>query len=405
METLLRASILEPLSKASFPMVLSAGLSAATRLNLPVAIWRLPYESTTHLLISLQPSRKYQRMPLDELGKGFVFAPFDLEHQKGLCLPADILLSFKEEKWQVNIDNQAPILLRKQWEAQFHQQLRTEDKATYHAIALPEASKNSYRDLVAQCIEAIQHKSFEKIVPAREVSFPLPEGFDVISTFLNLSQSYPSAFASLVSTPETGTWMGASPEILIAQESNIFSTTALAATQPYIESKELKDTAWTQKEIEEQAMVSRYIINCFKKIRLRDFTEKGPRTVKAGHLLHLKTTFEVDIEQTNFRELAAVMLELLHPTSAVAGMPKYAAKTFLEAHENLDRQFYSGFLGPVQMEGDSHLYVNLRCMQIDKTIARLYAGAGVTADSVPEQEFLETEMKFQTMLNILSAQS
>ena len=405
MDTLIQTSLLDALTKAALPRVLSAGLTAATRLNLPVAIWRLPNESTTHLLISLHPARKYERIPLDEVAKGFVFAPFDLGNKRGIYLPADILLSFKAKKWEVNIANKVPPQLRKQWEEQFQQQLENKEIANYHSIDQLQPAEPDYRGFIAQCIEAIRLKNFEKIVPAREVAYPLPQGFDSITTFLKLSQAYPAAFASMVSTPDTGTWMGASPEILIAQENNTFSTTALAATQPYVEGKELKDTAWTQKEIEEQAMVSRYIINCFKKIRLRDFTEKGPRTVKAGSLLHLKTTFEVDIEQTNFRELAAVMLDLLHPTSAVAGMPKHSAKAFLETHEQLDRQFYSGFLGPVQMEGDSHLYVNLRCMQIDKASAHLYAGAGVTADSIPEQEFLETEMKFQTMLNILNLDS
>lgn len=402
METLFQAPILESLSKASSSKALTAGLAAATHLHLPVAIWRLPNETTTHLLISLQPTRKYHRMPLDDLRKGFVFAPFDLVHQKGLFLPGDIILSFKQKKWEVIIDNEAPLMLRKQWEELFQKRLAATEKTVYHTIPQTDSIKHDYRELVARCVEAIHQHRFEKIVPAREVSFPLPEGFDIISTFLNLSEAYPSAFASMVSTPETGTWMGASPEILIAQENNTFITTALAATQPYVEGKDLKDTAWTQKEIEEQAMVSRYIINCFKKIRLRDFHEKGPRTVKAGHLLHLKTTFEVDMKQTNFSELSAVMLELLHPTSAVAGMPKQEAIAFLEKHENIDRQFYSGFLGPVHMEEKSHLYVNLRCMQIDKTTTKLYAGAGVTADSFPEHEFLETEMKFQTMLNIFS---
>ena len=94
-------------------------------------------------------------------------------------------------------------------------------------------------------------------------------------------------------------------------------------------------------------MVSRYIINCFKKIRLREFKEIGPKTAKAGNLVHLKTTFEVDTEATNFQELGTVMLELLHPTSAVAGMPKDAALQFLEKFEGLEREYFAGYLGPV----------------------------------------------------------
>ena len=76
-----------------------------------------------------------------------------------------------------------------------------------------------------------------------------------------------------------------------------------------------------QKDIEEQALVERYVISCFKKIRLREYDEHGPKTMIAGNVLHLKTEFEVDMVATNFPQLGSVMLNLLHPTSAVCGMP------------------------------------------------------------------------------------
>jgi isochorismate synthase len=144
-------------------------------------------------------------------------------------------------------------------------------------------------------------------------------------------------------------------------------------------------------------------VDCFKKIRLRDFKEKGPRTIVAGDLLHLKTEFEVNMKETNFPELGTVMLELLHPTSAVAGMPKAPALAFLQKNEGFDRSFYSGFLGPIQVEDKSSLFVNLRCMQVLKNEAILYAGAGVTEDSNPEKELEETGLKFNTILNILNS--
>ena len=180
---------------------------------------------------------------------------------------------------------------------------------------------------------------------------------------------------------------------------------ALAGTQRRDIDKPISDTAWTQKEIEEQALVSRYIINCFKKIRLREYEEKGPKTIIAGNLLHLKTEFEVNMKETNFPELGTVMLELLHPTSAVAGMPKEASMAFIKEHEGIDRSFYAGYLGPIQNEQKTSIFVNLRCMQLLESNAVLYAGAGVTEDSVAQKEFEETEMKFNTLLNILNSAS
>ena len=197
--------------------------------------------------------------------------------------------------------------------------------------------------------------------------------------------------------------MGATPEVLISVDrQKTFKTVALAGTQKREINKPISEIAWTQKEIEEQAMVSRYIINCFKRIRLREFEEKGPKTIAAGNLLHLKTSYEVDMSATNFPQLGTVMLDLLHPTSAVAGMPKETAYAFIKAYEPFDREFFSGYLGPVNVEEKTDLFVNLRCMQLLRQQAILYAGAGVTEDSNPEKEWQETDIKFNTLLNVLN---
>jgi isochorismate synthase len=96
------------------------------------------------------------------------------------------------------------------------------------------------------------------------------------------------------------------------------------------------------------------------------------------------------------------MISLLHPTSAVCGVPRDTALDFIGQYENYDRSFYSGFLGPVNMDGESHLYVNIRCMQLFQHQAFLYAGAGVTRESKPEKEWEETEIKINTLMDLLT---
>ena len=95
--------------------------------------------------------------------------------------------------------------------------------------------------------------------------------------------------------PHVGTWIGASPETLIETKGDIFTTMSLAGTQKATGDNPLKSVAWTQKEIEEQALVSRYIVSCFKKIRLREYEEHGPKTVLAGNLLHLRSDFKINM--------------------------------------------------------------------------------------------------------------
>jgi isochorismate synthase len=230
----------------------------------------------------------------------------------------------------------------------------------------------------------------------------MPDGFNPAEVFVELGKSYPNAFVSFFAIPQVGVWMGATPEILVSVDRHqIFRTMALAGTQAKGTLTNLQQATWTQKEIAEQAMVSRYIINCFKKIRLREFEENGPRTVAAGKLIHLRTDFEVDMRATNFPQLGTVMLDLLHPTSAVCGMPKPAAMEFIATHEHYDRALYSGYIGSVNISGESHLFVNLRCMQLQANSLILYAGAGITEDSIPEKEWNETEMKCETMLQLI----
>jgi isochorismate synthase len=104
----------------------------------------------------------------------------------------------------------------------------------------------------------------------------------------------------------------------------------------------------------------------------------------------------------NIKKLAAELLLKLHPTPAVGGIPKNASLEFIKANEGYDREFYSGFLGPMDPKKGSRLYVNLRCLQLLEKDALLYAGAGITAGSNPESEWDETEHKLRTLLHPLS---
>ena len=200
--------------------------------------------------------------------------------------------------------------------------------------------------------------------------------------------------------PGEGLWAGASPELLLFRDETLFKTQAVAGTKALAAGQPVAEVTWGQKEIEEQAMVSRYIVNCFKKIRLREFKETGPQTIKTGKLAHLRTTYEVDHCMLRYEDLADHMLELLHPTSAVCGMPMERAQDFINTHEPHDRSFFSGFLGPVNFNGSTNLFVNLRCMKISRQKARLYAGAGITSGSDPDKEWQETELKMNTLTDL-----
>ena len=126
--------------------------------------------------------------------------------------------------------------------------------------------------------------------------------------------------------------------------------------------------------------------------------EFGPYPAFAGALSHLKTDFHFSLPDSN---KLGNLLNLLHPTPAVCGLPKEEAYRFIQDNEKYDRRYYSGFIGTLNPSGKTDLYVNLRCMNISSEQLTLYAGGGLLASSELNDEWLETEKKLQTMRRII----
>lgn len=387
--------------KASETELLDFLLRFAAANDFPFALWRLPGSSVKHLIISHQHENLSPGVVIEDLNPGFIFAPFEKSHAS-MFLPASFLFSFEDGRLKESA-HPAEVKSAEWLEREFKPDGKKRPlHFKGHGQAPPPAEDRDFLRLINHCMDEVEKGVFEKIVPSRTKQVPLPPDFDVVNAFQKLCGRYAHALISFVNIPDVGTWLGATPEVLVSvEDKQIFKTVALAGTQPYVEGMNLKAVAWTQKEIEEQALVERYIISCFKKIRLREYDEHGPKTSVAGNLIHLKSDFSVDLKATNFPQLGSVMLQLLHPTSAVCGTPLEEALEFLKTHEGYDRSYYSGYLGPVNVSNNINIFVNLRCMQLLDRKAILYAGAGVTVDSVPEQEFEETEMKFNTLLNVI----
>jgi isochorismate synthase len=370
--------------------------------NFSVAVWKLPQDNTRYLILSRKHRFLKRDALLEELPTGFLFAPFDRSKER-LFLEADHIFTFSDGQLkpaqtphETNSHTWLEALLKNPRPAKKPRPYNT--KVDIH----PTIQQHDFLNLVEQGIQEIQHGHLEKVVPSRTKHITLRHDFDIVDTFQRLCEAYPGALVSFVSSPETGSWLGASPESLVSVENNTtFRTVALAGTKPFVDGTNLKSVAWTQKEIEEQALVERYVISCFKKIRVREYEEHGPKTIVAGNLMHLRSDFTVDMKSINFPQLGSVMLELLHPTSAVCGMPLEPALEFLQRREGYDRAYYAGYLGPVNIDNNINLFVNIRCLKLLDDGAILYAGAGVTEESVPIQEWNETEIKFNTLLNVL----
>ncbi len=388
---------------------LSLFIQAAFEKQYSFALWKLPNDDVKHFILDTSGNDKTIKPDIHNLAPGFLVGPFINEGDNTTYIKADVHYQFLKETFSPHPNSvvQSPDAIEKLEKVAADLLANPKDAHPLYqsSATITDTEEQDFIALTHKAIQQIKQGNLEKLVPAKCKLVALPEKFDLVDCFYNLCEAYPHAMVSLVATPSLGTWMGATPEVLVSMDKHeIFKTMSLAGTQK-LPGNNIEDAAaqasWTAKEIEEQALVSRYIINCFKRIRLREYTEKGPTTVVAGNLMHLKTDFWVDTKTVSFPELPTVMLELLHPTSAVCGMPREASIEFLREHEGFDRQLYSGYLGPVNIEDETHLYVNLRCMQLLASKAAVYAGAGVTVNSNPAKEWQETELKCETLLNVV----
>ena len=242
--------------------------------------------------------------------------------------------------------------------------------------------------ICSSLINDIKQGYFEKVILSRVKKKTITlNPFDI---FENLNANYSNTFNYIISIENEGCWIGATPEVLVNIEDLICETVSIAGTKSKLTNK------WGEKEIEEQQLVTDYITGELKS-HLRKTEIKGPYTITAGEVEHLKTEFSGTlINKKNW----PLLINGLHPTPATCGIPKIKAKKHIEDIEMHQRKFYTGFLGPIS-PSKMKFFVNLRCMEIQKKDAYLYLGGGITSKSVAEEEWNETENKAKTLLNAI----
>ncbi len=248
--------------------------------------------------------------------------------------------------------------------------------------------KEAYLDEAAQLVDLLQSGKLTKLVYSRIRKAPFHLS-NADAFFEELCASYPQAFVYLASSEAFGTWIGATPETLIAGTPDNLRTMALAGT------RKSNDIPWTDKEREEQQMVADYIDELLHQFDAQVNERSDVYTRKAGPVSHLCTDFAFALGEARVPDF----INALHPTSAVAGLPREdSVRTILETEQH-DRALYAGIIGR-RKKGEYRLFVNLRCCQLTQNALFLYLGGGFTAFSNPQSEWEETENKARTLLNV-----
>ncbi|PKD16701.1 isochorismate synthase [Salegentibacter salinarum] len=361
----------------------------------PFVVYRNPNAKNGLTKALLQDSAEtYKTSNFTE--NGFVFAPFE-NAENAFLIPSE------------NAE-----LITTEYPAENSEEVKKENQDFPPAYTNNQA-KIKHEELVQKGIEEIEKGEFKKVVLSRKED--VQTQLEALVIFRNLLKKYETAFVYFWFHPKTGIWLGATPETLLNVEREKFKTMALAGTQSF---KGTSSVNWGEKEIEEQQIVTDAILENLEHKVSGKIHKSEPYTSKAGNLLHLQTdiTGMLDPEKSSLKSLILA----LHPTPAVCGLPKEKAKKFITENESYKREFYSGFLGELNMKKEvkrnsnrrnqenqaygsilkqTSLFVNLRCMKLNEGKARLFIGGGITKYSNPAEEWEETVNKSHTIKSVL----
>ena len=355
--------------------------------NVPFVSYRLPLETGIITLVQHHSlPEKLDSLQNIDTKKGFVVAPFFETDQHGTYLLEPDCVYFSDEIEDVYLNK-------------LSETIRFLNLKKTSVNGIETTSSNEFIGNVNLALKAMKNSEFKKVVLSKIRLEQLDDEFSAPEFFLKLCSNYPHAFVYIMQLPGVGCWVGATPEPLLVVEDEKVKTVSLAGTQVASTNIDIKSYQWSSKEIEEQGIVTNYVEKLLHSLQIENITKTGPENYQAANLIHLKTAFEFPALElkTRFNEL----LKALHPTPSVGGLPKTAAREFIHANEKHDRSYYTGFLGPININEKSAIFVNLRCLQLFQKQFVLYSGAGITASSIAENEWIETDNKMMTMMDVM----
>jgi salicylate biosynthesis isochorismate synthase/menaquinone-specific isochorismate synthase len=256
---------------------------------------------------------------------------------------------------------------------------------------------------VAAATERIEAGEMSKVVLAREVLVSAGAAHDPAAVFAAMREQFPSCFCFCCGTPEAA-FVGASPELLMRRSGAGVSTVALAgstrrSSDPAVDDHLGEQLLRSDKDRREHAIVAGRIARALRPFAVWVEAAPEPEIVKVANIQHLATPVVAQLaEPRSAVELAGI----LHPTPAVGGEPREAAKAAIAELERMDRGWYAGPVGWMDATEDGEFCVALRSAVLRDREAHLYAGVGIVAGSDPAAELAETEVKLGALLPLLA---
>ena len=263
-------------------------------------------------------------------------------------------------------------------------------------------SPADWTDQVEAALEQIEQGTITKVVLAQSLSVTLENSVHVPGTLERLRRQYPNCYRFLIANDTGGTFFGAPPERLVSKRDNRVETEALAGSVPRGETPEeddahAADMLDSEKVQREHGLVVEAIRNQLEPLASELTVDE--RTIRRlATIQHLQTPIAATLEgESHVLEI----VEALHPTPAVGGVPPVAAWETIRDTETFDRGWYAAPVGWFDADGDGEFAVGLRSGVASDDTVTLFAGSGIVADSDPDDEWDEVQLKFRPILDEL----
>ena len=272
---------------------------------------------------------------------------------------------------------------------------QTSDRPRFAGASIPDVA---WVEAVAEAISRITAGEAEKVVLARDFALWSRTQFDTRRLMDRLSTRFPGCFTFAVDG-----LIGASPELLIRVDGLRIESVALAGTagradDPSEDAQLGEQLLHSIKDRNEHQMAANSVERVLSSVTNQLTSDPTPVIRRLDNVQHLATRFEGTLDS---HQSALHLAGMLHPTAAVGGQPTATAVEMIRELEHMDRGRYAGPVGWVDHRRRGEFAIALRCAEISGARARLFAGAGIMADSLPERELEETRLKLSAMMTAL----
>jgi len=267
-----------------------------------------------------------------------------------------------------------------------------------------ETDLESWQATVDRALEEMKGGKVSKVVLARVQSVVAEGGLDPVEVVMNLWRENLTSHVFFFEPSPEHVLLGAAPETVATLENGRFRATAVAGSAPSSEREaDRKRLAQrllkSEKDRLEHRVCVEDMISRIEPLAKKVQADEEPHILTLSTIQHLESVIEAELKKG---QTVLSVLEALHPTPAICGLPRDLALEFLNREEPFHRGWYSGPVGWFDGAGNGVFVPALRSAVGHGEEWRLFAGAGIVAGSEPRQEWDETRIKFQPVLRALS---